>query len=230
MKVTVHQPNYLPYLGYFNKVLQCDLFLIYDTAQFVKDKFDNRNKVKVGNESCWLTVPITKDSAFKSFTQTKINNAFPWRKKHWKTIETNYTKTPFFNCYSDIFKKIYSQEYNYLPEASIKIILEILKLLDFEGEIKLCSKMSFDKSLQSTEALIAMLEEVRATSYLSGISGKSYLDENRFEQKNIKLGYQYFKHPIYRQEGNNFLPYMAIIDLLFNEGENSKQIIREVKK
>lgn len=230
MKVTVHQPTYLPYLGYFNKVLQCDSLLIYDTAQFVKDKFDNRNKIKVGGEARWLTVPVTRDSAFKPFTQTKINNSFPWRMKHWKTIETNYGKALYFDSYADIFKKIYSGEYVYLPEISVKIILEVLKLLDYNGKVRLCSSMSFDKSLCGTEALIAMLEEVGATHYLSGVSGKNYLDGRKFEEKSIGLSYQQFEHPVYCQSGGNFLHYMAVVDLLFNEGEKSKRILMESGK
>lgn len=224
MKITIHQPNYHPYLGYFNKVLQSDVFIIYDTAQFVKDRFDNRNKIKSGDSWCWLTVPI-KESDFKPIMEAKINNSIPWAKKHWKTIELNYKKTPYFNDYSDIFRKIYLKKYAYLSEISIEIIQAVLKILDYNGKIILSSKLDFDKTLNSTETLISLTKLVGGDHYLSGASGKKYLNESLFAKNGLILSYHHFNHPKYNQPGKEFIPNLSIVDLLFNEGNKSRLIL-----
>lgn len=227
MKVSIHQPNYLPYMGFFHKVLNSDSFIIYDTAQYVNDRFDNRNKIKVENKEFWLTVPVAKDSYFKPIKDAKVNNSIFWTKKHWRTISTYYQKAPFFNNYKEIFEKIYSQKYEYLPEISEKIIRAVLGILEYKGEVKKASELGFDTESQSTEAIIDMLKKVNATCYLSGPSGKKYMTPELFEKANIKLEFQKFEHPIYKQLGNSFIPNLAIIDLLFNEGPNSKKIIMD---
>lgn len=227
MKACLHQPNYLPYIGFFHKILNTDMFIIYDTAQYVNDRFDNRNRIKVAGKEFWLTVPVKKESYFKPIKDAKVNNNIFWAKKQWKTIVTYYQKAPYFNEYKEIFEKIYSDSYENLVEISEKIIIAVLDILGFKGSVKKASDLGFDTELKSTEAIIDLLKKVNADCYLSGPTGKEYMTPELFEKAGIELEFQEFHHPTYKQLGEEFIPYLAIIDLIFNEGHNSRKIIMD---
>ena len=225
MKVTIHQPYYLPYIGLFHKILQCDCFVIYDTAQYVKNRLDNRNYIKFNNQKTLLTVPVGKKSSFKRLHEVKIGNKANWHLKHWTTIEMAYNNSPWFKDYSEQFRRHYMKNNIMLVDINIPLILEVLDILNWKGKIIKSSELGLDYSLLSTVALIEILKKVNGTYYLAGASSKKYLQEDLFDRENITVEYHQFSHPEYTQQNVGFIPNLACIDLIFNEAERSKKII-----
>lgn len=229
MILSAHQPNYLPYIGFFHKVAGCNVFAIWDTVQFVKRGtfgWVNRNKIKTHNGGIWLTVPVlTKGKYHQLIIDTLINNDLPWQKKHWHSIYLNYKDAPYFDDYSDFFEEIYDKKkWERLAEVSEVIINYTAKKLRITTKIIRCSDLKLKS--HGTDLIIDACKKVGADTFLSGVHGKDYLEEEKFKKNDIKLIYQDFKHPRYRQLHGPFIENMSIIDLLFNEGDNSLKIIR----
>jgi hypothetical protein len=222
--VCIRQPGYLPYMGFFKKIQSSDIFIYLDDTKFVEHGWDNRNKIKTDKGSMWLTVPIKRDS-IQLLKDVLIANNESWKKKHLKSIKINYTKAPFFNDYWDDFSDIFQKDWNKLIDLNLNLIKYFNQKLEIITKTIRSSELQINSS--GTKRLVEICQHVGATTYLSGILGKEYLDEDLFNESGIKIIYENFIHPIYKQLGNNFLPNMSIIDLLFNEGPNSGELIRK---
>lgn len=231
MIVGIHQPEYLPWLGFFDKMDQCDVFVLLDTVQFRKNYFQNRNRIRVNyNDRTWrwLTVPIAKGHLTQLIKDVQISNARDWGKEHLRCLELHYRKAPFFNRYKEAFKTIYGKKYMGLSELNIELIFTVRGLMGIDSKVLIASKLDLDeRGKGGTEVVFNICKHLGATSYLSGQFGKDYLDENVFYNSGITLKYQDFHHPVYKQVYEPFVPSMSSIDLLFNEGEKALKIIRE---
>lgn len=227
MKIAIHQPEYLPWLGFWNKISKCEMFVLLDNTQFRKNYFQNRNRIRTANEWTWLTVPVfTKDKATQQINEVEINNVTDvnWQKKHWKTIEQNYQKTPYFNEYKDIFQRFYLKKWTKLADLNISVIYAIKEILGIKTEIVIGS--SLNVSGERSDLLLDICKKVGATTYLSGRFGKEYLEESKFKKENIEVIFQEFNHPVYKQVFKPFIPEMSIIDVIFNEGNKSLTILQ----
>lgn len=223
---TIHQPNYLPYLGFFDKMIDADILILYDNTQFKSEDFQNRNRIRVNTAQgwIWLTIPVTHQLG-TLIKDVKIIDQH-WRKTHWKSIETNYAKAPYFKEYRERFTKIYDTEWNKLSDFNIALIKEIKEILGIKTQIILASELIPDMKSKSTQALIDLCIAVNADTYLSGTDGEHYLKLELFEKEKIKVLFQKYKHPEYKQVFNEFKPYMCILDLIFNHGPESVKILR----
>lgn len=225
MIVSIHQPNYIPWLGFFNKILLSDTYVVFDDVQFPRGKdYANRNQIKTNNGKMWLTVPVIGKSDLKPWNQIEINKN-GWVNKHLSNIESFYKKTPYFNEYYPEIKNIYLKDHNLLIDLTLDLIKHFLKILDKEVTIVLSSDIKTD--LKGLDKILYILKNLNATKYISGDGdgSKRYIDEKLFSDQGIELVWQNYKHPIYKQQFNEFISYMSILDLLFNEGPNSKNII-----
>ncbi len=227
MVLTGHQPNYLPYLGLLHKISQADLFVIVDTVQFVKRGpfgFQNRAKIRTKTGWCWLTVPVlTKGKFHQSIRETKINNKIPWQRKHWKSILLNYQGAPYFGRYGDFLEEIYNRQWEYLADLNETIIRYLLKELGIK--IKVVKASEVGPVGKGTDLIVDMCRKLGANTYLHGKHGRDYVDESKFREAGLRSIYQEFHHPVYGQQFGPFLPNMAGIDLLFNHGEESLDIL-----
>ncbi len=228
MIVSIHQPNYLPWLGFFDKIKQSDVFVIFDDVQFPRGKkhFGHRNKIKTLSGDKWLTVPISNKSNLVSFNDTIINYDTEWNKEHIRLIELFYSKTPYFDKYFPNLLDIISIEHKSLTELSVSLIKYFLKELNIKTQLKYSSEIS-DSDLYGSDKIFNILEKLNTTQYITGSGSGSmrYIDESGFNERDIKLKWQHYEHPHYNQLNGAFIPYMSIIDLLFNEGEKSRRII-----
>ncbi len=231
MILTGHQPNYLPYPGYFEKILQADLFLVVDTVQFVKRGpfgWIHRNRIHAPNSQgwSWLTVPVlTHGRYYQSIQETRIDNRLPWRRKHWGTIQERYRRTEGFAEYASLFAEIYHRNWDSLSELNQTLIREILAILDIRTPVRRLSELSARG--QSSELIINFCRELGAHVYLSGIHGRDYLNQQAFEQAGIQLAFQEFHCPEYRQPGNGpFLPNLSIIDMLMCCGRQTRDFLK----
>jgi len=225
--VMIRQPGYIPNIGFFKKIQSSDNFVFYDDAQFVKDRFDNRNKIRTSEGYRWLTVPIKRPVFSKKLNEIEISYNTNWIKEHCDLIFESYSKTKFFLSYWDSIKKILEKKY----EKLIDLNLDLIKFIN--SELKICTETFLSSELNipetKTKKLVNICSKLNATSYISGISGHDYLEEDLFTESKIKLIYENFIHPEYVQIHGNFIENMSIIDLLFNMGEKSIPIIYDSK-
>ena len=223
MKICIQQPLYLPYSGFFDKIAKSDKCIIFDTAQFVRRNFQNRNRIRVPQGAKWLTVPVEAELGIQ-IKDVLINNKVQWRDNHWKSIEYNYKNAEYFEEYSAEFFKIYSKEWERLVELDVEIIKVINKILGINKEVALASSFG-EIQKKSTELLIEICKRANADKYLSGEFGKGYIDESVFGKADIELCYQIYKCPEYSQRFDGFVPNMSVIDLIFNHGKDSLKIL-----
>jgi len=226
MKVAIHQPNYLPYLGFFHKLSLVDTFVIMDDTQYDK-KFTNRNKIKVPGNWIWLTVPINKKHKFVANKIVEINNEENWQSDHFEKINRSYSNSKFFKKnYKAFFEKIYSKKWDHLFTLNYELIIQLIDWLDIKIEVIKESELNVKGN--STERLVNISKKIGAETYVSGIGGKEYMNEKMFETNNIKIEYQNFQCPKYKQVFNSeFIPNLSIIDLLFNIGPESLSKLKE---
>jgi hypothetical protein len=223
---TIHQPNYLPWIGFFYKIAHSDCFIILDTVEYSKNSVINRNKIRVKDGWAYLTIPIEKKFHNSRIVNVELQKGNSWQISHFQTIEANYKKADYFHCYEDFFKELYNAKYHYLWEVNEKIIRYLLDCFDMNVEIKKSSELDMDPDLKKTDLLVSIIKEVEADIYLSGSGGEKYLDTDVFNANNIELKYTNFTHPVYKQRYQGFMPNMAAIDLLFNLGDKSKSLIK----
>ncbi|MBI4654119.1 MAG: WbqC family protein [Nitrospirae bacterium] len=229
MILSVHQPQYISWLGYFDKIYKSDCFVFLDSVQYKSREYQNRNKIRTKDGWIWLTVPvISKGMHQQKICDVRINNDSDWQRQHRESLRVWYGRAKFFKNYFPFFEKIYTKKWEKLIDLNVCIINYILKALKINTPIYYESELGI--TTQGTGRIIEICKKIGADVYLSGIGGKDYLEEEKFSQAGIKLEYQNFIHPTYHQQymgsGNIFLPYMSCIDLLFNEGEGSGKILR----
>jgi hypothetical protein len=235
VKVTIHQPTYMPYLGVFAKIKSADAFVVYDTAQYEKGSVHNRQRIRTDQGFTWLTIPLTGSlSAFNETMISYANQRRPWYEIHWRSIELNYKKTPFFGKYKD---ELYSLYHDGHPKTLAEFNLGFLRFFLREfglGDKKtvMFSEMGIDPALSPSEKLACASRELGAREYISGPSGKHYLQLKPFESRKIDVSFFDFQHPVYPQYHSRFdgefLPNMGAIDALLNTGgfpEGDKEIL-----
>lgn len=227
MIISAHQPEYLPYTGFFYKMAKADTFVLADHLQFSKKDFLNRNRIRTNANPqgwVWLTVPVLlHGKGYQKINEIEIDNSTLWGKKHWQLIYFNYKKTPFFDKYSGFFEKLYAKKWQKLVDLNENIIYYLQKELRIKTEIIKSSKYNFRG--KKTDFIVELCKKFEANTYLSGLGGKNYMDLELFKKNNIKNVFSDFKYPIYPQRFGPFVENLSVIDLLFNCGPKSSEII-----
>jgi hypothetical protein len=228
MIVSIMQPGYIPWLGYFDRISKSDLHIVLDNVAMdmsSKTKFTNRNKIRTASSWSWLTVPLksVNRSAELSIYDVEISSDVNWQDKHWKTIQANYSRSPFFLDFSNYFKDFYKQNWTHLGPMLRESTEYLLHELGIKTECIRSSDLS--PQFKKADLIVELCEKVGAKTYLSGPFGRDYLVERAFETARIELQYHDYVHPVYTQNFGGFEPYMSVTDLLFNHGENSLEIL-----
>ena len=226
MRVSIRQPGYLPHMGFFKKIQSCDKFVFLDDVQYERSDWDNRNKIRTFDGSIWLTIPVHNKFGQK-LNEVMISYETNWQNKHRRSIELNYRKTPYFEKYWKEIDKILETKWERLIDLNFALIEYIMTQLDITTETIRSSEMKIETV--GSQRLLDICKKLKATAYISGEMGKDYLDEAIFDNGKIKVIYENFQHPVYHQIHGEFIPNMSIIDLLFNEGNNSKSILSQAK-
>jgi hypothetical protein len=206
-------------------MMLADKFVLADEVQYTTHGFINRNYIKTRNGKQWLTVPaITKGRGLQKINEVRIDKEQNWRQKHWNSLQLNYKYAPYFDYYADFFERLYQKEWIFLVDLNIELIEFIRKALKITYPIILSSEL--DLSVDATERIVDMTKKTGCTKYLSGASGKKYLNKKLFEDAGIELIYNDFKHPEYHQQFDKFISHLSIIDLLFNEGMRAGDFVK----
>jgi hypothetical protein len=225
MIVSINQPAYLPWLGYFHRIAVSDAHIVLDQVQFEKNSFTNRNKVRTREGWCWLTVPVKTASKFGDLCihEIEIANERQWAAKHWQTLRLNYSKAPFFAQHAAFLEGLYARPWEKLADLTREITAYLLDAFGIKTKLYFSSGMK--ASGKKDELVLNLCREAGATVYLSGPLGRNYLQEELFREHQIAVRYDDYHHPEYRQVHPGFEPYMAALDLLFNAGPASLEII-----
>ncbi len=217
----------MPWLGYFHKIALADNFVMLDAVQFEKNSFTNRNKIKTSNGEAWLTIPVEmKGHLDKQINQIQMDSRSNWKKKHWNTLLLNYKKAPFFDQYAGFFEKYYQSETNDLfgfIQLSSNFFFQELKITP---QTKKLSELNVESKKQ--DLIIDLCKRTGSNAFVFGALGKNYADKNLFDENGISIYFQEYKHPSYQQLWQGYLPYMGIVDALFNLGpQRTKELIFE---
>ncbi len=230
--LSAHQPNFMPYLGFFDKMKNSDVFVIRDEVLFIKKEYHNRNRIRInGNNNLtapqdkWLNVPVFhKDDYIKHIKINKESsqqNLF-WSKKILEDIKVNYHKAPFFDEYFPEIQEIFYNSDDNLLSLNMKIINFLKKYFNIKTKVIMASELglkpsNYQKS-DASEDLVKICKALNADVYISGAGGREYLNLKPFEREGIEVRFQDYNHPVYPQRFQGFAPNMAAIDALFCTG------------
>jgi hypothetical protein len=223
-----HQPEYLPYLGFFCKMALGDRLVLVDFIQFQKKGFQNRNYIRTRSGKLLLTVPVLSKGRFnQKINEVRISNDGPWARKHWKTILANYHTCPYFKDYAGFFEELYSRTWDRLVDLNTTAILYLMKCFGIEKDILFGSDYLITG--HKTDMLVDLCRKLGADTYVSGWGARAYVDAGRFRHHNIRHRFLKFAHPVYSQRYQPFVPGVSAIDLLFNHGPEARRILAEAQ-
>lgn len=226
MKAAILQPNYLPWRGYFDIINKADVLIVYDDVQYTVRDWRNRNKIKTPTGLQWITVPVKHDHQNQLINQTRIDYSHDWRGTHERTILRNYSRSSYIDDVMKILIHAYEDSYLYISELNYRLINEICRYLGINTRI--CLSSEFNIHGVKTDRLIKLLKYVGADEYISGPSAKSYIDINQFRESKIKLHYMRYRYPEYSQSWSEFVDGVSIIDVIANNGMQSKDYINSL--
>ncbi len=201
-----------------------DEFILYDDCQYTKNDWRNRNKIFTRDGLQWLTIPVRY--SFPQLIKDTVVSYDGWNKKHWKTIEQNYSKARFFHDYKTIFEELYlGSEDNYLSQINYKFLSQICDILGINT--KITWSMDYNLIEGKTERLVDLCRQSCAAEYISGPAARNYIDDELFCQEGIKL--TYIDYTGYREYTQMHLPFehgVSILDLIFNEGADAPKFMK----
>lgn len=221
--LSAHQVNFLPYLGFFDKFVKSNIFVLLDDVQFVHTgdlAWMNRNKIRTKDKWQYITVPVYVKGRFgQLLCNVEINREHDWKRKILGTIRQNYVDAPFFcDIYSKL-EEIINKNHSKLIDLNIDFLQFIIKYLGISTKVTFSSQLKIIS--KGTQRLVDLCKMFEAKKYISGVHGKEYLDIKLFEQEGIEVIFQEFKAIEYKQQFDGFVPYLSIIDAMFNLGKDT---------
>lgn len=220
MIVSINQPAYLPWLGYFDRIHRSDLHIVLDHVQFEKNSFVNRNRIRTAQGSTWLTVPVRTGGRFHDLAIESLEIADDnWRRKHWASIRQAYAKAPFFARHAEWLEPIYQRQWDRLAPLMAELNAGVLRALGIVTPLLRSSEMA--PTASKSDLVLELCRKAGAAAYLSGPLGRDYLDMASFQAAGIDVLFHDYSHPRYGQQHPGFESYMSIIDLLFMHGPDS---------
>lgn len=227
MLVAIHQPHYLPWLRYFEKIARSDVFIVLDDVQYEKNGFQNRNKIKTAQGWTYLTVPIQRPTQ-RPICEVEIDNRTNWREKHLRALELSYRKAPHFASLWPAISDIYARDWTHLAALNRAMLELFLEQLGIKTPLLYSSELV--TTGQSTDRLAELCRLAGGDEYLSGAYAvNAYLDPAVLQAAGIRLAFQEWHAPTYSQlyPQAGFVPDLAIVDLLFNEGPGTGRLLLE---
>ena len=225
MIVSISQPAYLPWLGYFHRIAVSDLHISLNDVDIGHRSFANRNKVLTPQGPSWLTVPVlTKGGRSTLISEIAIATDSKWRRKHWRTIEQSYAGAQHFDQYSDFWEEIFTREWELLEDLTRETTAHQLEALGIDTPLRRSSEMGVGGA--KSDLILNLCSAVDADVYLSGPLGRDYLDDGKFEERGIRVEYHDYTHPTYPQAADEFVSHLAAIDALFSCGPRTRDVLR----
>ncbi len=221
MKCVILQPSYIPWRGVFEQIYEADLFIFYDDVQYDKRGWRNRNLIKTPNGPLWLTIPVYSHGA--QVEHTPINQIGicwdeAWNQKHWKSIQTSYSRAPFFSKLAPLLEEKYASHPILLADFTVDLTIALANELGISHTRFMRSSHLEGIQGTKTDRLLAILQRVGATQYISGPSARDYIDFEKFRQASISLEFMEYGYPEYPQLYPPYEAQVSILDLMFMTG------------
>jgi hypothetical protein len=229
------QSSYLPWLGFFEQMARCDVFVIYDDLQYTRKDWRNRNRIKTPQGPMWLTVPVVVKGLHRPrINDVPIDHSSSWARRHWKALSMNYSRARYFAEHAGFFERLYSQKWTYLADLNRAIIDYLQTRLHIQTCVLYSSEHGLEREFEeqyppganATDRIHYLCSRFGATWFYEGASGRQYIQEARLARSGIKIMYQEYVHPVYEQMFGGFTPYLSTVDLLFNMGPASLGILK----
>ena len=227
--IAIHQPNFIPWIGFFYKWMVADIFVMLDDVQFSNNSLINRNKIKTSQGEQWITVPVMRRGRFRQqINETRILRDPKWIKKCLGSLKMNYSNSPFFSKYYPKIQELISQNQERLVELNISLLKWIVNEISIDVPFLRSSELKCISG-NSTERLVSICKALGADKYYCGFGGNKYHNEDLFKEMQIQLIKTDFLHPTYPQSWGRFIPNLSVLDLMFNCGDESKKYILKQK-
>jgi hypothetical protein len=226
MIVAIHQPSYLPWLGYLDRMARADVFVILDHVQFERANFQNRTMIRMNGEARWLTVPVVQRSQKERIVDKEIDNRLEgrrsWAPIHFSTLRHAYRDAPYAGLYAEALKQIFDARWERLVDLDMALLELLREVLGIRTPLVKSSELGV--AGMKSELILNICRELGAGAFLGGMGGsRRYLDTAAFERAGIGVQWQAFRHPVYPQRGAApFIPGLSALDLLFNCGPQSR--------
>ena len=227
MKVAIHQPQYLPWLGYLDKLDSADVFILLDTVQFKKHEWQNRNRIRTKEGSQWLTVPII-DRFPERIDRVEVNPHSDWQRKHCQALRLHYGKSPHWEPLGPTLLALLGRLWPRLCELNVAILEALCNHLGLTTPRILASTLTARE--EPTDRLVDLCRATGGTEYLAGQGGSGYMDMARFAEAGIAVSAQAYRHPEYPQRYAPFVSHLSVLDLIFNCGPLSLEILRSGRR
>ena len=222
--IVVSQPMFLPWIGMFEQLNLSDIFVHYDDVQFPQGRsFINRVQIKTKDGIKWLTVPIDKKNSGRLINETLISYKEDWQDKHLNIIRQSFSKTKFKKDIFDLVEEVYSKQFQTISELNIYSFELLASYLGFKK--RFLHSSSLHTNTKSSQKLVDIVKSLNGNKYITGLGALNYIDYELFEKENISLEYMDYSISTYEQMFGDFTPYVTILDLIANEGQNGKKYI-----
>lgn len=223
MVIAIQQPEHIPWIGFFNKMVLVDEYIFLDNVQFKKRYFENRNKIRVADKWDWLTVPVITKGLYKQkINEVEIDDGQDWKRKYLNRIIASYARSAFFEEIFHGLSDLINKEHKKLLELNLALIQFVRNYAGIKTPVLTSSSIIEGKG---TNLILDICFKRRANVYLSGPDGRNYLNSEEFQKNNIEIRYHDYVHPEYRQLCKPFISHMSVLDLLFNYGRDAIEII-----
>ena len=219
--VVILQPGYLPWLGFFDQLRRADVFVYYDDVQYDKHGWRNRNRVKTQHGAAWLTVPV-RHGGFPTILDVEIDARAPWARKHIATIRQAYARAPHLDRYLPALEETLLRGWERLVDLDLACADLLASWLGIQTRIERSSTLGI--SGERSERLVGICRHFGAAKYVSGDAARTYLDVGLFERHGIAVEWQRYDHPTYPQLHGEFTPYLSMLDLILNCGDDASLI------
>ncbi|HEY9720503.1 MAG TPA: WbqC family protein [Oscillatoriaceae cyanobacterium] len=229
MRVTMHQPEHMPWTGFFHKMALADQYVVMDMFQYRHQYFQNRNRIQGVQGPIWLNVPVLRGChRYGLIRDVRIDNSRNWRKRYWGSIEYHYHRHPHYARYAEALHALVHAPWEYLADFNLTLIGFFRSVLAIETPMVLASNL--DTRGQRDAMILHLARQLGARTYLSGPSGRDYLDEAPFAEADIAVDYHAYTHPTYAQHRRtSFTPGLSTLDLIMNCGPESRQVLFGIK-
>ncbi len=228
MKVGIMQPYFFPYIGYWQLMNEVDVYVIYDDVNFIKGGWINRNRILTNGKPSYFNVQMKGASPFKKINEVEVSDDPIFKRKLLSTLKMSYSKAPYFSQIYPIIENIINNEESNLAKYLEFSIRSIANYLDVNTKIIISSDLQKNNELKGKEKVIHICKLLNATDYINAIGGQEMYDYESFAENYIQLSFLKTDDIFYKQYGNDFIPYLSIIDvLMFNSKEQAKEMLNK---
>jgi len=225
MIVAAIQPGYMPWVGFFDLMKRCDLFVVADNLQYTKQDWRSRNRIRSPEGFAYISVPVKRAHRGTPINKIEINNNHPWQTQHMNVLKYNYRNAPFWPKYEPVLQEMFDRDWIRLLDLDLWCMEFFANEFKINTPTMLLSDLPVTFGRDKTDSLIALTRAVGADTFLEGASGKQFVDISKFDEAGLSIEFQEYVCRPYRQQFEPFMSHLSALDLLLNEGPAGTTLI-----